>query len=115
MRMVILLIILVTAPLVFSEQEKFIYDDHKKRDPFWRLVTPGGTIITYEEDLISSELVLEGIIFDSAGKPLAIINGRIVTKGDRIGSFVVTEISEKEVTLFKGEEKFLLKLKKEEG
>ena len=95
-------------------EEGFFYDDHDKRDPFWPLVTPSGTITSYETDILVSDLVLEGIISGSGGNNMAIINGLIVKPNDQIGNYTVSAISERIVVLFKGQERFELKLKKEE-
>ncbi len=96
-------------------QRHFVYDDHGKRDPFLPLVDSNGIIITYEDNLLLTDLVLEGIVLgvdDNAN--LAIINGKVLKKGDKIGPFVVLHISAKSVLLGKGKQKFDLKLKKGE-
>jgi len=97
-----------------AEEEGFRYDDHGRRDPFWRLVTGTGAIVSYEQDIISSDLVLEGIMTGEGGKNIAIINGRIVESLDRIGMFVVQDIQPDAVILRKGLENVTLKIKKEE-
>ena len=105
---------LMIVGLVFAEGVQFNYDDHGKRDPFWRLVSPGGGIISYETDLSPSEMTLEGIIYDSGGNSLAIINGNIFKANDKFGLSVISKIEEKKVILLKGQESFILELKKEE-
>ncbi len=100
---------------VFAAQdEEFRYDDHGRRDPFWRLVTGTGAIVSYEQDIISSDLVLEGIMTGEGGQNIAIINGMIVGPLDRIGMFVVQDIQPDAVILRKGLENVTLKIKKEE-
>ena len=91
----------------------FSYNDKAKRDPFWPLVTPTGSINTYETDFILSDLVLEGIMADKDSN-FAIINGRILKKNDRIGQFVVMTVGENSVVLVDDDEQFELKLKKGE-
>lgn len=97
-----------------SAGESFLYNDHGKRDPFWKLVTSSGAVMNYDTDLLVSDMALEGIIYDPGGNSLAVINGAVVKANTRIGLYVVSKIEEKKVTLFKGEEKFILELKKEE-
>ena len=107
-----------TSSFVFanekSAQEEFVYNDHGVRDPFWPLVSNGGAILTYDKDLLISELTLEGIMVGADGKNLAIINGRILQKNDEVGEFIISEIQSDGVILMKNQEKFELRLKKEE-
>ena len=70
--------------------------------------------MNYETDLLITDMVLEGIIYDPAGQSLAIINGVVVKANGKIGFFVVSKIEEKKVILVKGQESFVLELKKEE-
>ena len=98
----------------YAQDEDFRYDDHGRRDPFWRLVTGTGSIVSYEQDIISSDLVLEGIMTGEGGKNITIINGMIVEPLDRIGMFVVQDIQPDAVILRKGLENVTLKIKKEE-
>lgn len=96
---------------VFAQEEITAYDSHGKRDPFWQLVTPSGAIVSYETDLLASDMVLEGIISDEEGFKCAIINGFIVKPKDKIGLFVIEAVGKDEVILKKGEEVFALRLK----
>ncbi len=52
---------------------------------------------------------LKGIIWD-VKQPLAIINGKIVEQGDRIGDKTVEEIEKDSVTLFDGKNRIKLRL-----
>ena len=97
-----------------KEEEIFIYNDHERRDPFWPLVSSEGGIVNYETDLQITDLNLEGIITGTGGKKLAVINGRIVKVNDYMGKFTVTEIRAASVVLLKGQERYELKLKKED-
>lgn len=94
----------------WSDEKVFVYDDHGRRDPFWSLVNPGGTIVTYETDFVITDLTLEGISVGASGDNIAIINGRVVKTNDTIGQFVVSKINKDSVILTKGQEKFELKL-----
>lgn len=98
----------------FAWAETFTYNDHGKRDPFWRLVTREGMIVNYDKELSVGDMFLEGIIFDPSGKSLAIINGSVVKKNDKIGLYIVTQIEKTKVLLSRGQDRFTLDLKKEE-
>ena len=100
--------------VIAEEQKPFVYDDHGRRDPLWRLVTPEGTIKNYETEFLITDLALEGIMAGTDGKNFAIINGRVLKKNDMIGQFIVERIGDDKIVLRKGRKKFELKLKKEE-
>jgi len=108
-------LVLITCNMVIAlEKEPFIYDDQGRRDPFWRLVSPGGVILNYETDFLITDLALEGIMAGKDGENYAIINGRILKATDAIGQFIVERIDDDRIVLKKGRKKFELKLKKEE-
>ena len=107
--------VLLTAAAVFAEETAtFLYDDHGRRDPLWPLVTSSGAVMNYEAEVFVSDLVLEGIIVEADGNNLAIVNGAVVKINDTVGQYTVSEISANAVVLMKGQEKFTLRLKKEE-
>lgn len=110
------MVMLISGSSVEAEdaRSEFEYDDHGKRDPFWELVTPSGTVINYETDYMIADLVLEGIMSGEADTSIAIINGRVVKKGDKVGNFQVLTIADNTVILVKDKKKFELRLKKEE-
>lgn len=108
----VILAVLLVSP-VWAQETPFLYDDHGKRDPFWRLISPSGSVINYDDDILMTDMVLEGVISDPRGNA-AIINGRIVKPQDKIGLFTVSGIGKDAVTLIKGQESFTLKLKKDE-
>ncbi len=111
MRLLILVLILLSADLLYA-QEDFVYDDHGKRDPFVPLVSSAGMVVTYDEDLSVNDLVLEGIVSDTSGDNAAIVNGKVVKAYDQIGPYVVDVIAADHVEFLKGTERFILKLKK---
>ncbi len=96
------------------QEQDFVYNDHGKRDPFWSLVNSKGAMINYDNDILISDMILEGIIVGTDGKNLAIINNIIVKPNDKVGLFVVEEIESDKVLLRKEQESFVLKIKKEE-
>ena len=94
--------------------EPFQYKENGKRDPFWPLVTGGGAIVSYESDLLVSDLTLEGIMSGANNQYIAMINGKIVRLNDKVGQFVIKQIDVNSVVVSQGEQIFRLKLKKEE-
>ena len=98
-----------------QEEEPFVYDDKGKRDPLLGLVSREGVILNRDSDFIISDLTLEGIMAGkTADQSLAIINGVIVKKGDKIGDFVVTSIKLNSIVLMQGDQASELRLKKED-
>lgn len=112
---IVIIIFLVCVSIgICGADEPFVYDDHDKRDPLWHLITPSGVIMHYDSDLLISDMVLEGIISDPGGENLAIVNGKIIKRNDKIGLYVVLSVEKNKILLKKGQENFILKLKKEE-
>ncbi len=105
-------IIICGIILPLRAEEVFVYDDHGKRDPFAPLVNPNGAVVVYDTDLSLADLNLEGIVADTGGNNIAIINGKIVKVSDKVGPYVVVSIAVDHVKLSKEEEYFTLKLKK---
>ena len=108
------LMVLTFLSYSFAEDESFVYDSQGKRDPFLRLVSPSGAVLSFDNDLQITDMVLEGIIQDPNGNNLAIINSVVVGPNDKVGLFVVSEVGKDRVVLVKGQESYVLKLKKEE-
>lgn len=75
-----------------------------KRDPFT------AAPITSEK-VLSGELDLTGILWDK-DKPLAIINGNIIKKGEHLGSKTIVEIKRDRVILSDGAALYEIKLNK---
>ena len=107
-------VVLTSMVFVFSTAGTitFAYDDHGRHDPFLPLVSSAGDLISYDADLTANDMVLEGIVADPRGDNLAIINGKIVKQGDKVGPFIVAAVHVDRVELTKGQEQFLVKLKK---
>jgi hypothetical protein len=111
MKFVILVLSFFFADSLYA-QGNFVYDDHGKRDPFVPLVSSSGMVVTYDEDLSVTDLVLEGIVSDASGNNAAIVNGKVVKAHDVIGPYVVDIIAKDHVEFLKGSERFILKLKR---
>jgi len=103
-----------SSSALLAKDKPFFYDDHGKRDPLWRLVSPSGMIMNYELDLSIVDLNLEGIVAGKGGDNLVIINGQVIKQDAFIGQFKVAEIHKNSVVLVQGQQRFELKLKKEE-
>ena len=115
---VLFIFLVLSCPMawVFSQaqEQAFSYNDHGKRDPLWPLVSPTGNIINYDKEFQASDLKVEGIILAGNGENLAIINGQIVKRNDQLGPLTVDEIKKDLVVLTQGQQRFELKLNKEE-
>ncbi len=105
-------IMLSVTTLLANQNKNFVYDAKEKRDPFWPLVTSSGTILSYDEDLNYEDLIVEGIVYDSAGNSLAIINGKIFKTGSKITGYLISQIEENRVILIKDNKEFILNLRK---
>jgi len=105
-----MLLFLITN-LVYA-QEAFVYNEHGKRDPFVPLVSSTGMVVTYDEDLSVNDLSLEGIVADDSGDNVAIVNGKMVKTHDQVGPYIVDVIAIDHVEFLKGDQRFILKLKK---
>ncbi len=95
-------------------QEKFSYDAHEKRDPLWSLVTPQGSIVNYDNNYEVGDLNLQGIIVGQDGNNVALINGAVLSVGEKIGQYTLLRVDSDAVTLQHGVEEFILRLKKKE-
>lgn len=95
--------------------QEFKYDSKGKRNPFIPLVTDDGRLLKFEEEEgVSKNLWLEGIIYDKYGLSWACVNGEIVKIGDKIGAYQVLKIEEDKVVFIKDGELLKVELKKEE-
>ncbi|MFH1777902.1 MAG: general secretion pathway protein GspB [Candidatus Omnitrophota bacterium] len=101
------LLILLTITAVYATNS-FRYDRHDRRDPFVPLVTPDGQLLittTPEEDTSVADIFLEGIMYDTKGDSVAIINGELLRKGDSYGAVKIKEIrTDKVVIIIDGKE-----------
>jgi hypothetical protein len=95
-------------------QEKMIYNDEGKRDPFIALVTPDGRLLNLDSSGGKAKIVLEGIVYDKDGRSYAIINDEVVSIGDYILGHAVFKIEEDKVILLKDNQPIEYKLEKEE-
>lgn len=93
-----------------AEEGRFVYQ-RSGRDPFLPWVTKEGKYVQWEGGFGSLEdVVLEGILWDPRGNSLAMMSGKILRRGERIGRFVIVAIGKEEVTLEAEGELFTLRL-----
>jgi hypothetical protein len=94
-----------------AKSEPFRYDSKGLRDPFIPLVRDGRLVGTpTATQLEPSKPVLYGILWDSGGQCLALINDTEVKVGDMVGEYQVTEIRKDAVVLTAGGESMVLEL-----
>jgi len=112
----IIIIFFSLCTVAYAKTRDFVYDDKDTRDPFIALVTVEGRILPgARAQTESTNIDLEGVIWDSAGKSLAIINGKPVKENQRIMSFQVLKIKKDSVLLQKKGKVIVLYLKKGGG
>lgn len=105
---------IAVSALSLMAAEPFTYDAKGRRDPFQPLMgserpTAGGL-----RDITAIDDVrLEGIASGKSGKLVAILNGEIVSEGDKAGVIEVKQISNKSVVLLVGGQKYTLVLPEE--
>ena len=102
----------LAATPAYAQGDGFVYDDHGRRDPFGPLVTSGGEVVISDADLTAADMNLQGLVADSQGNNLAIINGKIIKAGDHVGLYKVDTVTVDHVELLKEQERVILKLKK---
>ncbi|MFH1061325.1 MAG: hypothetical protein V1747_00360 [Candidatus Omnitrophota bacterium] len=99
-----------------SAGRDFIYKDEGTRDPFIALVTSDGRILPgARETTESTNIELEGVIWDPNGNSLAIINGKPVKEQQRIMNLQVLKIKKDSVLLQKEGKVIVVYLKKGGG
>src|SRR3989338_1149025 len=101
--------LLMTPPLWAADSPQLEaasvrYDAKDKRDPFVPLVRDGRMIALTEESSSSSPAdlslpLLGGVLWDPAGRSIALLNDREQVVGDMVGSFRLVEIHQDHVVL----------------
>ena len=113
--LVILLSMIAVSEAKASLRE-FNYQDKGNRDPFMSLVTPDGRILPGARTVSeTSDVELEGIIWDPTGKSIAIINGKLVKEQERLMDMQVLKIEKTSIILQKGGKVMVINLKKGGG
>ena len=94
-------------------QGDFVYDAKGKRNPIIPLVTPDGRLLKLEEQVDTSVISVEGIIYDQAGISYGIVNGEVVKVGDKISGYQVLKIESKKIIFIKDGQPLEAALKEE--
>ncbi|MCM8812012.1 MAG: general secretion pathway protein GspB [Candidatus Omnitrophica bacterium] len=96
----------VVLPLFIQGSVWASYDPKGKRDPFVQLITADGQRIfppgLDEEDFVpttTTDLVLQGILFDPASESFAVINGEVLKEQEEFDGIKVLKIEPDIVTL----------------
>jgi hypothetical protein len=100
---IVCLAALASAPGVSrgADEEGFVYNDKGRRDPFMPLITRHVKVATGLDTVQAvDDILLEGIVWDSGGESIAIMNGIIVREGERYGVLSIDKIHETSVEIF---------------
>ena len=97
-----------------------IYAPGARRDPFTPLVRDGKIVSNAIGSSTSTPgavgpLVLDGILWDRAGRSVALINGTEVKVGDQVGGYTVRTIRQDAVVLEQGADVVVLQINFEAG
>lgn len=93
----------------------FTYDAMDARDPFVALVRQGRLVAPSAGGSNFSTLTLAGILWDPAGRSVALINDAEVTVGDLLGEYRVEDIRQDAVVLTRDGKTVVLQLTHDEG
>ncbi len=108
------------SPAAPDETGESVYQPGTRRDPFSPLVRDGkivsnsGGTSTPTTGAVGP-LVLDGILWDPAGRSVALINGTEVKVGDHVGGYTVRTIRQDAVVLEQGSETLVLQINFEAG
>lgn len=99
---------------VVDEEQLWTYDAKGRCDPFVPLVREGHVVPcetgTQAEDGKSSTPKLGGILWDSGGHSIALINGGEAQVGDAVNGYEITDITRDEVVLTRDDERMVLRI-----
>jgi hypothetical protein len=83
-----------------QDNTPFRYDPKNHRDPFVSLIRDGRLVTaTATQKIVMSKPMLYGILWDSGGRSLALINNEEVGVGDLVGGYRVKEIRQDAVVM----------------
>jgi len=109
--LIVIAICLIFSMVFAQEGASFTYEENG-RDPFVPLVSKDGKLmVTYGAINSINDVILEGILFDSEGESVVIMNDLVLKTSDQVGNIKIKEIKKNEVTIsFKGKD-YILKPK----
>lgn len=94
------------------EFNDFFYQSKGKRDPFVPLVVNTPTPVNGLQGVrLIEDIALEGIVWDEGGNSIAVLNGIIVSEGQRVEDVEIIQIEQTSVTLLLNKKEFTLILK----
>jgi type II secretory pathway component PulC len=98
----------------YAAEKTFQYDSKGRRDPFIPLVGKGVKLLIPQGVKSIEGIILEGIIFDSQGDSLAIINGEIIKENEVISGFILKKIEKNSIILTRNGKNYTVNLIVEE-
>ena len=107
----IIVVICLISSTALAFEVSFTYKEDG-RDPFIPLVSKDGKLmVTYGAINSINDVILEGILFDSEGESVVIMNDLVLKVNDQVGNIKIKEIKKNEVIIsFKGKD-YILKPK----
>ena len=97
------------SQFVMATDSEFIYDAHKKRDPFIPLIGPGAQGGD-QPDVSLTSIKLEGIVVDPKQGSFIMVDGETYEEGHSIGPYLIEKIEAKRVILKYNKERYELGL-----
>ncbi len=108
-----LLLLIVTlafqSQFVMATDSEFLYDAHKRRDPFIPLMGPGAQGGD-QPDVSVTSIKLEGIVVDPKQGSFIMVEGETYEEGHNIGPYLIEKIEAKRVVLKYNKERYELRL-----
>jgi len=108
-------VLLFTEVALTEEKGPYTYKSKNRRDPFVPLIIDEIRTYTSLETIETvDDLMLEGILWDPDGGSIAILNGAILKRGDKVKNVKILEIAPTKVRLMIYNDEFELNLQEEE-
>ena len=101
---------LAVAAMPAGYANQISYERGERRDPLRPLIGPGGALMKRAR---TSDLNIEGIIYDPAGGSLVIINGEVYKPGDPVQDANLIHIYKDRIVLVQEDEEKVLWLREE--
>jgi hypothetical protein len=114
-----LILLSLLALNTFAYGENFVYNSHRRRDPFVPPYLKDDNTKRPIEDNKKPEIDyslinLQAVVYDPQGDSAVIINGQIMKKGDKTDFFTLRDIREDSVIIEVLGEQKILKLRNDE-
>ena len=97
------------SQFVVAMDSEFLYDAHKRRDPFIPLMGPGAQGGD-QPDVSLTSIKLEGIVVDPKQGSFIMVDGETYEEGHNIGPYLIEKIEAKRVVLKYNKERYELSL-----